>query len=389
MGSASQSAYQAMCSLFLQPETALLFNTYKSDPTLKSAWSYYRLNFLEDSLKSRLHVSHLQNDQSRVENFRANVLPWNRNELMWINSTGGPYQWSISGGKVGEGCAEDMPVGVPSAMVMIHSNSASELYDPESIVGRALWGGAYWYSGAVSEPLLTAFQPARYAAPRILAGAPFAAVFSQRASQNFFLPWRLMKIGDPQFCLRDKPVRRLPMAEILNKFPKSADIQIPSKCDAQLRKMSAKFDVSCKPDEFTRHIRKARLLGNSFLDGENFLEQTDEKLLDGIGAAMALEELLKAGHTQKALTLWCNLSQQSQKNETALRMARLAAGVQLDKMIGVKNFTEACIAFKIVLTTKPAKNFTERWTLRLESLAVELKTEAEWKTWKQENNQKP
>src|SRR4029077_1339404 len=109
----------------------------------------------------------------------------------------------------GPGTTEDFPIGVPCAIHIVYSGSAAALYEnTENIAYRALWGGAFWYLGSTAEPFLDAFQPPFIAGSRMAPGVPLTACFRQRASQNRWYPWRLAIMGDPQFCLRDKPAKR-------------------------------------------------------------------------------------------------------------------------------------------------------------------------------------
>ncbi|HYF48735.1 MAG TPA: hypothetical protein VEJ63_04990, partial [Planctomycetota bacterium] len=337
------------------------------------------MHFAEEAYKARLKLTHIQSDKATPETFREQVLPWNRNDLIMINSSGGPYSWGLTGGN---GTGEDMPVGAPCAIHVTHSGSAGELYDPESMAGRAVWGGAFWYFGSAAEPFLTAFQPSRYYAPRIMAGASLSTVFRQRAGQNFFLPWRLLIVGDPQFCLRDKPARRVGADGLIAALPKGAKTIQPARADAEARQMGEKFDVSCTAAEFTAQLRRARQLGNSFLgQGETFLASTDLKQLDARGTAMVLEELLKVDQTQKAVAVWRDASAEVKKDEVAKRVARLAAGRHMDKALAGKNLKELCQAFGDLLSTDPPRNYVERWTARAGTLAAELKADGELGAW--------
>ncbi|MCZ7648979.1 MAG: thioredoxin family protein [Planctomycetota bacterium] len=96
LGDAPRSAYQAMCSLFLQPQDALLFNTYGTNP--KTIWGKYRMDFSEAAWKGLLRVDHVNGKDAVIETFRARTGPWNRYGLLTINSSGGSTNWSIGGG---------------------------------------------------------------------------------------------------------------------------------------------------------------------------------------------------------------------------------------------------------------------------------------------------
>ena len=71
--------------------------------------------------------------------------------MVLFNSSGGPDQFSIAGGP---GRPGDIPRGVPTAVSMIHSFSAADPLDPQTIAGRWLDQGAFVYFGSVWEPFL-------------------------------------------------------------------------------------------------------------------------------------------------------------------------------------------------------------------------------------------
>ena len=93
-----------------------------------------------------------------VPTWRAGTVtvdPVNRFGLVLFNSSGGPDQFSISGRA---GPARRHPAGVPAAVAMIHSFSAADPTDPQTIAGRWLAQGAFVYFGSVYEPFLPAFR---------------------------------------------------------------------------------------------------------------------------------------------------------------------------------------------------------------------------------------
>lgn len=223
IGDAPRAVYQAMGSLFLQPEQTLCFNTYGTDP--KTIWGSYRTALGSEQFAKRMPTTEVHLPDASVTRFRALTAPWNRHGLIFINSSGGSASWSVAGGG---GFTDDFPVGVPAAMHVTHSGTAGDPYNPDTLAGRALWGGAFWYFGSTAEPFLAAFQPPRYYAPRLLAGAPFSATFRQRTDDRFWSPWRLMMIGDPLFCLRDRPAVRAPY------LPAAGEVRLAVTADSDL-----------------------------------------------------------------------------------------------------------------------------------------------------------
>jgi len=323
LGDAARSAYQAACSLFLKPESALLFNTYGTNP--RSIWGAYRTDFAEAQWKDRLAITHLKDKDAAIETFRARVFPWNKTQLIIINSSGGATDWSVGSGG---GTTDDFPVGGPVAIHVTHSGSAANPYDPDTLAGRAIWGGAFFYFGSVAEPFLSAFQPPRYFAPRIAAGAPFAAAFRQRTGQYFGYPWRLMIVGDPQFCLRKEPAKRQP------------------------------FDPGKSP------IAKA---GAKVLPCAEYLAAVPSWL---------------AGDTAKSAALWREAPPEDAPAKYAARVyARQQISHDMDQALAASDLAGLQGNIPALLSTQPARNFVERWCGKLADLAESKKEETALAAW--------
>ena len=85
---------------------------------------------------------------------------------------------------------------------MIHSFSAADPTDPQTIAGRWLSQGAFAYFGAVNEPFLLAFRPPGLVAALLAADVPFVAALRQGELEPFGFPWRLVYLGDPLYRLQ-------------------------------------------------------------------------------------------------------------------------------------------------------------------------------------------
>ena len=96
-----------------------------------------------------------------------------------------------------------MPLGDPAAVLMIHSFSAADPANPNTIAGRWLANGAFAYFGSMNEPFLEAFRPPALTAELIAAGLPLAS--AARIGPGEFdrvaAPWRLLFLGDPLYRL--------------------------------------------------------------------------------------------------------------------------------------------------------------------------------------------
>jgi hypothetical protein len=86
---------------------------------------------------------------------------------------------------------------------MIHSYSAADLANSQTIASRWLEQGAYVFYGSVNEPFLTAFRQPGLVAELVCAGVPFVAALRQGETEAFGFPWRLIYLGDPLYRLEN------------------------------------------------------------------------------------------------------------------------------------------------------------------------------------------
>ena len=201
-GNATQSVYQAMCSLFLQPRRVLLANTYGKQQAIAQAYAMVHANRL---LAKRYTMTHANGSSLNIQSFRKLTQPVNPYDMIWANSSGGPATWRITGGS---GTTADIPIGRPAMIHMTHSFSAADPWNVNTLAGRAIVGGTYWYFGSVHEPYVQAFAQPTGMALRVLAGTPVAFAARRLRGQPMSTPWKLMLIGDPLFTLRAEPVAR-------------------------------------------------------------------------------------------------------------------------------------------------------------------------------------
>nr|MBA2479896.1 hypothetical protein [Planctomycetota bacterium] len=364
-GDAARSAYQAASALFLQPEAALMFNTY--NPDSKSEFGRYRMAAGAERLRARLTVDLTQGGEANIEAFRARVGPWNRWPLVLMNSSGYPTAWSIGGG---DGTTDDFPVGDPCAIHIVHSGSAAEPYDSDTLAGRALWGGAYVYVGSISEPYLSAFQRPDYIAPRLAAGAPFIATCRRRLGQASAGPWRLIAFGDPLFCVRRKPAQRVSAAAVLVDAAETG-VALPAQ------------GVTDGSD--TKHsleqLRSARWLGDRAAALASVRSITDPAALDGPGLGMALEELAIADAATEAATLWASASPSAQEHYAARVYARASIARSMDAALAADDSAAAMSACERLFTTKPPENFVARWLDKIGASAKRTKTLPALRAW--------
>ncbi len=196
IGGPSESLARAMSALFLQPSTALCWDTY----TGGEPWSLYGMNEAADRL-ARLFptpgaVERRSGTQADLADWHQVLDPLNRFGLFLVNSSGEPRHFAITGGS---GRGGDIPSGYPSAVSMIHSFSAANPLDPQTIAGRWLEQGAFVYYGSVNEPYLAAFRRPQLIAELVARGIPMVAALRQGESEAYGIPWRLAYLGDPLY----------------------------------------------------------------------------------------------------------------------------------------------------------------------------------------------
>ncbi len=198
LGDPAASVARAMGALFLAPDAALLWNTYASG----QPWSAYSLapaagRFARAGVAPR-GIFHAAAQSASLANWHHLMDPSNRFGLIWLNSTGSPTDFSITGGP---GRPADVPGGCPASVVMFHSHSAADPASPRTIAGRWLAQGAFVYYGSVNEPFLTAFRLPALVAELSTEGVPLSAALRQGEYEPFGRPWRLIYLGDPLYRL--------------------------------------------------------------------------------------------------------------------------------------------------------------------------------------------
>ncbi len=202
-GSQVRSIYQAMCAIFLDSETAMLYDSYPKEGN----WGKYEMEAAASGLKSiGINVELVQQPDSSLQTWRSLASkPWTF-DLILMNSKGYPKSFQVGDG---DAPVDDIPkLQFPAAIHMIHSWSAAAPDDTNTVAGRWLENGAYAYIGSVNEPLLSAFMPPKIIVDRLKRGAPFLIAARQLESS----PWKIATIGDPLMSIA-KPRPRIPAAQ--------------------------------------------------------------------------------------------------------------------------------------------------------------------------------
>lgn len=199
-GASVRSIYQVMCSIFLDAQTAMLYDSYPQE----GSWAKYEMNSAASGLKTLyLEVELVEKPESSLNTWRTLASkPWEF-DLILMNSKGYPNSFQVGNG---DALVKDIPqLKFPAVVHMIHSWSAAAPDDKNTVAGRWLENGAYTYVGSVNEPLLSAFIPPKLIVDRLLRSAPFLIAARQLQSA----PWKITTMGDPLMSI-GKPKPRIP-----------------------------------------------------------------------------------------------------------------------------------------------------------------------------------
>jgi len=203
-GPTEQAIFQAMGSLFLQPRRALLLDDYARRQS--HAFQAYRYGNAAAILDQWMTVAHLENAEASAAGLQRASRRGQPFDMLWINSSGGPAGFALHGGA---GVPDDLPLAHPTVVYFVHSFSAARLASANTLGGRALYNGAYWYYGSVHEPGLAAFAKPTGMTHMAAAGTPLAFAARQPPGALMHRPWKLTLVGDPLFTLRKDPAKRV------------------------------------------------------------------------------------------------------------------------------------------------------------------------------------
>lgn len=214
IGTQAQSAYRAMCSLFLVIDQAFIWDGYGDGP----GWSDYDgskagRTLAEAGIEPEVHdVPKNSIDfwyQRMVRAVGSTEGDAGSSLLMLMNSKGSSRRFDLEGGTQEEGYAGDMPTfAVPAALHLVHSFSLQQPFQLKTVGGRLLDRGVYLYAGSVDEPYLSGFVPTPEIARRMGTGVAFGAAirwdpdhFKGTVGLNPSKAWKIAVLGDPLMTL--------------------------------------------------------------------------------------------------------------------------------------------------------------------------------------------
>jgi len=203
-GEGPRATYVAMCSIFLSPESALLFDTYPN----QAVWSRFAMS------KPAARLREVGFEVNHTANPASTALAWERlapggvdRDLIFVN-TKGNHNW-FDAADERRVFSHDIPIlNNPAVVHFVHSWSCIWPANRDSLGGRWLERGAYAYVGSVHEPTLGAFVTPELLTERLLSSVPF--LIAARVWE--LKPWRVATIGDPLMTLL-RPAPRAPCAE--------------------------------------------------------------------------------------------------------------------------------------------------------------------------------
>lgn len=198
-GTPSRSAYQAMCSLFLMPEAAFLFDGYPAG----EPWSHFDATRAGEPLKQRGFVPEVMDlPRGSAHDWRVRGARAVEAGLVFVNTKGNDDFFDLQPGQCKPG---DVPIlGRPAAATIVHSWSATNAGNRDRLGGRFLERGVFAYAGSVHEPFLGAFVPTPQLTARLAAGVPFGVAVRNDPSKW----WKIAVLGDPLYTL-GPPARRV------------------------------------------------------------------------------------------------------------------------------------------------------------------------------------
>lgn len=187
-GQPAPAAYAAMCSLFLQPKAAWLFDSY---PT-QGEWNNYDLTQAAEHLrKSGLAATVTDHPAGTESSWRTLVASPINAGVFFVNTKGNKEFFDLFTGK---GLLGDVPLLVePASVYFVHSFSAQFVGSRDTIAGRWLDRGAFQYCGSCDEPGLSGFLPSPVVAARIASGFPWGAAVRYDNAPA----WKIASFGDP------------------------------------------------------------------------------------------------------------------------------------------------------------------------------------------------
>lgn len=210
IGDGPSTAYSAMSAIFLAPDRAWLFDGYPDEGDWKTFDASEAGRVLTEG---GFICTVLDGDRRGVADWRAATARPLDAGLIAVNTKGMRDFFELEPGR---GVCGDIPfLDAPAMVYFVHSFSAVQPANRDTIAGRWMERGAYAYFGSVHEPFLGAFVPTPMMASRLLWGYPWGAATRVDNGPE----WRLAVIGDPLITIGPAATRSespLPLEDVID-----------------------------------------------------------------------------------------------------------------------------------------------------------------------------
>jgi hypothetical protein len=372
-GDPAQSVYRAMCSLFLHPDDALLVNTYgeKDRP-----WTEYGMTSAAALINRVMPATHVSGERASLSGWHQSFDPVNRHGLLLINTRGGPTQFAVLGGPLGQ--TADIPETVPTAAVIIHSFSAEKPDDPETLAGRWLANGAFVYFGSMNEPSLQGFRPPSLVASFLSENLPVVTAVRKSLPEIFGQPWRLVYFGDPLFRIRPVGQKRPRVAEWsrVGDWPAYPEFKVPGDGEPEDRRLKWAIQTAvCRQQAAVVAHQKvdipAYLLGLS----RDRLDPTLRPVYD----AMLADNLLHANRVGELIERLAAVPV-SERSPSLRRHLETAQMVALQRALDVRDMRQAIALWTDVVKAPGSREFVKTFTDRVGTLADGPVRQGDWRS---------
>lgn len=299
-GNPQEAAYRAMCALFLDTDSAWLFDSYpKSAP-----WNLFSLTQSKAAFKQiNLRTTVLETPGASPSLWRNEARKPLETGLIFVNTKGNSDFFELDGGLAYCG---DLPWLLrPAAVHFVHSWSMQWPMSRDTIGGRWLERGAYLYYGSTNEPMLQGFTPCPRVAGLLSLGASFAG-----ACRNDVGPtWKLTVVGDPLATVA--PGARGTRSKVAPSL-------------ANLTPMGSEAAAAVKSGDFAAALRGLILDGNSESAAKlaAALLKDRKTALTPAAARVAVAPLFRTGRTQEAIACFRLADLKSDDRSTDANMLR-------------------------------------------------------------------
>jgi hypothetical protein len=247
-GNKVDTAYMAMCSLFLERDNYWFCNTYPNS----GAWANYGNGNLPDILpKYDINSTVVDGSLSGLQEADKGGVDA---DVVYFTSKGNQDFLDMSDERT---APTWLPVlNSPSALYFLHSWSLKIPSNRNTVGGTWLARGVYAYIGSSHEPTLHAFMPPVEMLRRTMSLVPFLPAARWSAGGGMYSePWRINTIGDPlMLCAQPEAVERI---------IKPATNEPRFQSLASIAQVNMKIASELKSDHlFAEAIRSVVLLGN-------------------------------------------------------------------------------------------------------------------------------